>query len=534
MSISVVNDLPFIAPTGNPMLLELQSNNMYSTTGSKSSLDFIFSGIDSTAGHVFSLSWGNIEIEFTLAAIPDDSGLQIRSAGVAEPQDDWMEKFAEDLMKNYYMNRDFDCAVDLANNKFTLEAKEKGTAFSMTVIANTVSNLTIYATEGIDQVSRDNFEILLRTYIFNGTSKSLLNEDRLSPDASGKALFDLHNLFAGQLQSEFFFPESSDTLYQIRSNHVKMYTLEYAELYESSVKRLTQYSRTVRATLGAFDYKMMAGLNDVSFGFLDFITTFKSFLTWQPIQKKVNKVQTEKLYFLVYDDVSELNLKVKVYYSDSTDSGKQNAITIDSVSKYDVFEFMVGYAILNVEQYSSKTVTKYEVWLEDDKEASFSHTRTFIVDQDHHRHERIFLFRNSFGAYDTFRSTGRKTHFNQYERMFLEKTYQDFTLKEQYNALENSVFTVNSGYISPKERNWLRELLLSKDAYEIINGYKFPILITDKKRPLFDDNINLHELSINYKYAFKDSDFSGEYSLQPLLAENLEILLNENGEWLFA
>lgn len=537
MLIDVISVPEVVAPIGNEILLKLQTNNRYSTPGSAAILTFTFTGIDTTAGHNFIIAWGSLDaITFTLSASPDATGNQIMVATGGQSIDDWMAIFAAYLALNYYIRRDFDIEVDTGANTITLTAKETGTFDTVVITSENLSNVALAAVAGVDPVARTNYELLCLVDILNGSTWDFLNEDRITPDADGYAEFDLHDLFSTQLTAEHTWPEEPETYSSKRINHIKKYTPYYAEVIDDAVGRLNPYADlgAFYAILGAFDYKMMAALNGISYSFLDFITTYKSFLTWQPASKTINITQPEKLFFLVYNDISSMELHIKVYFTDGTNSGDQELETIAGVSQYDVYEIMVGYSQIDFTKISDKTVEYYEIWLEDNAGNVQSQVRTFTVETKSFRHERIFLFRNSFGALDTFRATGRKTQLNEYDRFLLEKNDISFSLQEQYLVLERSVFTINTGWLTFVQRNWLRELLLSGEVYEIISGYKFPIMITDEKRELRDDDNYLYSLEINYKYAFKDPAFAGDYTRTPLLAENLEILLNENGESLFA
>jgi hypothetical protein len=101
--------------------------------------------------------------------------------------------------------------------------------------------------------------------------------------------------------------------------------------------------------------------------------------------------------------------------------------------------------------------------------------------------------------------------------------------------LENQTFSINSGWISRETKNWLRELFLSrKEIYEIVDGCKFPIVVTNEKNELFDDDTYLYDVKIDYKYAFRDPYFSGEILTQALLAENGQVLKSEDGQSLYA
>lgn len=531
MSITVTKSPDTVSPIGNEIALELQTDDLFSTAGSKATLTFTFTGIDTTAGHAFVISYGDVALTFTLAASPDETGNQIRAALPAEPVDYWLLDFAAEMMQNYYLKRDFDCVTDTDADTIVFTAKEKGLDYSVAVDSENLDNVAIAALAGVDPVQRENFEIVCITDLNDGGTIRKLSEDRIRPDADGKAIFYLQDLFLPELTAVFTWPEEMQIYYAERPEHAKHYLYQYCELYSDVFRRLSEPAGLV-AILGAFDYKMVAGLNDTSYTMLNFITTYKSFLTWQPAIKVINNTQSEKLYFLVYNDVSALKLCSKYYHTDGTSSPPEWFIQVNNVSQYQVYEFMVGPNVIDL-TLAKKEVEKYEIWLEDGDGNVQSQVRTFILDTKSYRNERIFLFRNSFGAFDTFRATGRKRQLCEYERMIRDRNDQEFSLQEQYQVLERSVFSCNSGWLTFAQRNWLRELLLSKEVYEIIGNYKFPILITDDKRDFRDDDDYLYSLEINYRYAFKDPAYTGDYANIPLLAENLEILLNEDGAPLF-
>lgn len=533
MSITVIQSPEAVMPAGNEILLKLQTDNRYSNAGSKAGLTISFSGIETFAGRTFVLIWGDNNIIFSLAETPDDSGKQIRKATEGQPVDYWMTLFLEDLSRNYYLQRDFDFAIDTGSDTITLVAKQSGDDYDLTVPFNNVTNVEFTPVAGEDPVQRENFELICLTEIFDNGTWRKLAEDRLAPDADDQASFFLQDLLDPELIAEFTWPEVSETYHALRSNHIKRYRYSFAELFDDEIQRMSSPG-SARAILGAFDYKMIAGLNGIEYSFTDFIITYKSFLTWQPISKTINRTQPEKLFFLVFNNINSLELHIKVYYTDGTNSDDQELFTFSDVNQYDVYEFMVGFSQIDFSKFSSKTVASYDIWLEDNAGNIQSQVRTFVLDAKTYRHERIFLFRNSFGGFDTLRATGRKTQLNEYERMIRDRNDEGFSLQGHYQVLERSIFSINSGWLSLAQRNWLRELLLSREAYEILGGYKFPILITDDKREFRDDDNYLYSLEINYKYAFKDPAFTGDYTSMPLLAENLEILLNEEGEPLYA
>lgn len=520
-------------PVGNEIKLKLETDNRFSTDGTAAQIVLTFSAIDTTVGNTFTLEYGEVSLQFWLATAPDGSGTQIRKATIGQPVNYWMLQVAEDLARNYYLQRDFLFATDETALTITLTAKETGTGYSAASDFNNVSGLVISATAGVDPVARDNYELICVTEILDGSVYEKLGEDRLTPDTANQATFYLQGLLAPQLTAEFTWPEIVNAHSAARANHIRQYRLIYAETYDDVVKQLSA-AAVYYACLGGLDYKMIAGLDGSTWGMLDYITSYKAWLTWRPVSKYINLTQPEKLYFLVYNNISLIRLKIKIYYTDGTNSGSQTLATVSPVTRYSVYEFMVGYGVIDFAKFSAKTVSSYEIWLEDGSAAVQTQTMTFVIDPKTYRHERVFLFKNSFGAFETFRATGRKTHMNELERLLLDKSDREINLTEVYAAFEQQTFTINSGWISRDTKNWLRELFLSGEVYEILNGYKFPIIITTDKNDLFDDDNYMYDIKLDYKYNFKDKYFSGEPARQALLAETGEILKSEDGQSLYA
>lgn len=529
MSITVIQAPLAVMPIGNEIPLKLQTDNRYSSAGSGASVTLTFSDIETIAGRTFTLSYGDVSLQFYLAIAPDESGNQIRCASVGMPVEYWITWFAEDLMRNYYLQRDFTSAVDAGAGTIILTAKETGTAYNATLSFNNITGLDLTKTDGTDPVARENFELLCITEVEDGTTWRKLSEDRLTPDPAEQATFYLQDLMVPELTAEFTWPEVAGEYKALRPNHIKRYRLSNAELYDDSPRRLS-LPAIYRAILGGFDYKMIAGLNGSTWGFLDYIISYKSFLTWQPRTKTINRTQPEKLYFINYNNVGSLELHIDVTFTDGTSSGSQELVTINPTSQYQVYELMVGYSQIDFTKISAKTVKSYQIWLEDNAGNAQSERVTYVLDTKNYRHERIFLFKNSFEAFETFRATGRKTHQNEIERMMLEKNDKDINLAQVYLAFEQQTFTINSGWISRETKDWLRELFFSRKVYEILNGYKFPIVITNEKNELFDDDTYLFDVKLEYKYNFKDKYFSGEPAIRALLAETGDILQSEDGQ----
>jgi hypothetical protein len=182
---------------------------------------------------------------------------------------------------------------------------------------------------------------------------------------------------------------------------------------------------------------------------------------------------------------------------------------------YSVVEFKVGFDHLDlVNAQFGKTVQSWEVFLMDSNDDYLSERRIFYNDTRVFDSEKVFFYRNSFSAYDTFRFLGKSDLNLEYERQVgttvREEKYSFFNAPDkQFSAKETESCKANSGWISLYEKNCLRELLLSMEAYEQINNELFQIVVkTAKVTPFLKDGEYLYNLEIEYERSYQNSFFS--------------------------
>jgi hypothetical protein len=536
MSLTIIKNLETLCPVDNPKIVQIGTDNQYSVQGLTAKLYLKFSITDEFAGKHLVFSWNGKSITMTLAAVPDDSGQQMHPALGGQPLSDWLGILCTDLKANYYLSKDFDISVT-GGNTIRFIAWQFGVIYNLDFIPDggTIAGITEdpVAVAGIDPVLRDFYNVFLQVKSLD--SEVSLGQDMVGPDLSGICNFDIHDLLCDYLTPEFEWPHGAGDTHAARAKFIKKFRVIYAESYDREFKKLFTLSGDHYAILGGFDYKILAALNGISYSLSEFIISFKAFLTWQPLVKRITTTQRDKLFFLVYDVIRNLVPHIKVYYADAT-APTTHQVTSFAVSQYEVHELYTDYVSLAIAAKlpEGKTCLKYDYWLEDESNNIISQVRTFEIEFRQQQFSRTFIFRNSFGAYDVFRATGRKKHINKYERMVLERNLSEFTLAQQYQILESESFQVSSGYISKTTKNWLRELMLSEEVFEILGDYKFPILIQNEEVDNIDDLETIYDIDILYKYAFKNPKYSELSNTMPLLAENLNILLNEDGNALFA
>jgi len=252
----------------------------------------------------------------------------------------------------------------------------------------------------------------------------------------------------------------------------------------------------------------------------------------------------EKLFFLFQDNLTSVQYRLVVIVNFTDGSHKViNATPQVVFPAFSVMEFKVGFDHLDlVNAQPGKIVRSWEVFLMDSNDDYLSERRVFNNDSRVFENEKVFFYRNSFSAYDTFRFLGKSELNLEYERLFgsivREEKYSFFNAPaKQFSAKETEICKANSGWISLEEKNCLRELLLSLEAYEQIGKELFQIVVKSAKiTPFLKDGEYLYNLEIEYERSYQNSFFSvhaPESSAnpvilpQPLTWDNMEVSFDD-------
>lgn len=236
----------------------------------------------------------------------------------------------------------------------------------------------------------------------------------------------------------------------------------------------------------------------------------KKFLTHQPLFKIVSPYQPEFLYFIApADDTYELT--VDLYHDDDTTTiGHLPGISV-AAETGDVIIFPTGHQQLGLDSINP-SVIKWDVYLNN----SYSEVRTYEIDCHCSAIERFYLMANSLGGFDTVRTTGELSVKDETEGQRIEKeigffydsqtrTYQDIDRTTQ------EVCTQHTGHLSREENYWLKDLLLTQDAYRIGDYYPnlqatgdlVPIVIDAGSVGRYQDQEFLYGFPFNYREAFE-------------------------------
>lgn len=503
LMITVVKEPPLISLANNPVVFSLVTNNLYVNTGVVAICKITIT-TSHTHGQSFTLSWFDQELTFTCSTSPNSSGLQYPTKSAGQSLYEWVEILVQYIAQNYFISRDF--IVTSVANVITFTAKEKGEDYEISISgAPTGTTLSVYQ-NGVDVETRPNFKTLVQLYK-SGTSDELLGEDVQDPDQDLKCWFDEAQYLRSELSSDFTFPEGASKLVDHPESVVKFY-IRHAEMYGSPpvVKALVT-GDPLYAICGGIDWVRLANYNLQSTSWYTRFCYNHMFLTWQPLAKVVDIDQIEKLYFLNKSESAKtLKLKAKLHWGSLT-LGWQEIGSLDC-NGVGVVECLVGHA--NLSDTDPDSLTKYEIRVEDSAGLVISETRTFTIDHNVYPYKKYLIFQNSLGGWDTVRFLGKTSIEGEYSRL-ISSTINDYSFTNQQGSivqgrpLESLKMTVNTGWISQTYKDYLRELLVSQQVYEIIGNIILPVVVTSTNVFISKDDETIYNMEIELLFAFTDS-----------------------------
>ena len=231
------------------------------------------------------------------------------------------------------------------------------------------------------------------------------------------------------------------------------------------------------------------------------VTTDKKFLTWHPVVKAVGIFQPELLHFLIQTDtVTTVNLKVKLTYTDGTDT-TVTPRTLAGITQYDLLRIPAGIPNLELASVDfARTISYYELWLEDQAGTVISERRYFELDQYEQRWERLWLYENSFGMPEVFRTVGKTKYGTgitpMRSKLSVAETYD--VKQPQYLTRETYLRTdqeISTGMLRDRETAAYMLDFLSQKAplFELKDGDYHPVQLLPP---------SVHEEAVDEEYSY--------------------------------
>ncbi len=224
----------------------------------------------------------------------------------------------------------------------------------------------------------------------------------------------------------------------------------------------------------AAQWVVKAGLSEVDYQnysdnfFSTYQATNRKFLTNQPTAKVIGRNQTEYLSFLLNVSPMPTQVRMRIEKDDGTTA---TFLTVVNPPFMSVVLFPVNFTNLCLDSVSA--CSSFKVWLSNESNERLSEVITYYIDPMERKQERLIVYSNSRGGWDTMRLTGEAVESVKINQNLLDKDQTPFdatalpTLQVVSTDGDREII-VSTGYI---ERNiketlaCLEEILLSEDIY---------------------------------------------------------------------
>ena len=525
--ITISKNPPLVALAKNPTVFLFTSDNYVTAQGTPADATITFSA-GLAAAENFGIAYGNKIISFVVVSgTPDDSGLQIKAIG-AESLSSWVAATANEIAKNYNLSNDY--MISANGSSIVFIARANGSNYTMT-LSNPPAKMSITdGTAGTDVAVRPFFNIVAQTWMKRNASMVKIYEDSLSVDSDGKVFYDISEIVKSELYSEFEWPEASTNCF-VKREHINVpYFIRYAEQYGiPPVVKALETSQYLCALNGGVPFWKQVEYYTNNTSFWDRMQYEKNFLTWQPNNKLIDTKQPEKLYWLAWNNTlipTACKLRVTLHTYDVNGAMTTTVLHTDTqaVSYMEAYEIQVGYeklnSLLNLNQYflafnsDGYPGQSYDVEIVTDNDTILSEKRSYIIDYTEHRNVRYYIFMNSLGGYDTLRTTGIGEYESPVERTIISRAYPKefdaaFQQKKQIFTSGTKKMKVNSGWISSEQAEWLMDMFLSEEVYEVKGDALFPIVMASTSGPkVIDEQTPKCFVEFEYEYCSHDSVFA--------------------------
>ena len=459
----------------------------------------------------FYLRWGEKSEPFYLSHNPGNDGCHINFLeDFANNMAQYIAAVFAKLQLNVALRTDF--AIVNSGTYITLKAFRYGANYNLTFVAG-ANNYNIG--------SIVNFVPGINQTIFN---RKTLNSFIITPDTTSEsernfttnplnyatqiAELDIAGYTKKNAFSHFSYPENASIIVK-QPSAIQEVNVSLMRCIDG-ISTPIAFSGPFYAIQGKLSDMRMAMLKSEGKNFLQFIDTGskRKFLTFAPNPKNTDIYCPEKLYYLV-PSTGDYRLTVKKYFSsfDKTTNYEPTALQGNSI-----IEIQASYK--KISEAEIFPIYSYEIWLSDALGNKCSETFGFTVDRRYQSYARYFLFKNSFGMFDCFRTTGKVTKEKDIEKTLIEldSAARSATQKSHLQtSVDTSIkYKIETGLTDVAHNEWKQELAESEHVLFLKNKQAYPVVIpevtlkSDESEYIESDSITLTHLAFD--------DFTAEFT----------------------
>lgn len=516
MSLSIIKRPPTFSFAENDCIFQIQRSPFPPPNSNFSYQLFIPTTLQGKVDAFFTLRIFGVDHRFSFVAIPDWSGYQLRWWETGQSLGGFIAATVARLSFNYLFFKFF--SVISSANFFLFTARYPGENYAISLVDHNIDGLHLNtATSGSISKTPDDYKI----YFCLRSHAEIVCEELVPIDSDRIATVNFSSYIRPHLKPSFTLGFVGQYLHTVHNGLLRS-LFYFSEFFSSNPATEPPKIRSVITDLLPH-YFLPGGLSLrdqklLSLSGNDFFpqSAFPyRFLTSCPNEKLTYPGVPERLYFL-YPELQQSftsYLTLIAYYN----SHPTFYVTLESLDpEVKVSEL---YCSLNdiLPQLPFPNPYKYDIFLYLNADITerprpdrlVSEIRTFILADTPVYKQRTFVFRNSFGFFDTLVCTGELSVSDELNRDIAEIITDRIYTLTPLDTNNLPVFKCNTGWFEEaKYRYWLEDFLLSKDVSWLIDDVLYPIVISTTKAEKQRDKEFLFNLSFEFTFAQREHHHS--------------------------
>jgi len=519
MAVTLSTSPQTLSLSRNPIPVALRSNDYLVDPGSAASVQLII-GSAIAPGVVITMSWAAATINFTFAAVPDDSGKQLPS-GDGSPAH--VTAIVTWLNHNAYLSRDYTIVATGNHSGQEIDIASKAFGINYNLSLTLAPGVTATNNPGTDTELKPNFRHFLQVWrkTANGDISLYSYNLQLDNPQDGTTTKDLQEVLHNYLDYDI---PNLTTVWQPCTKSIFEYYVSYGQYFgdKPELQRLYQtqsyfvalggYSNLARNVITLPDHFQKMLMPDPS------LYMFQRWMETYPVDRFTVRTNTPAfLYFINNRNVAEtLDIRVALSFSDNSPI-QEFTVAGGLMQPFDKVCIACGYEALNLQTHTTTNVkvTGYAIrMIERVSGTNRSVVKYFTVDRNYQPYTRYILYSDSAGNFKTLTLYGQ----SQLSTEITDSQAQGFpdldTPKngniKRYDIESLESDAINTGFITGKNAyDSLKELLLARYAFRIIGSAMVPIVITSKKFDYSADGRNQNAFKVEYTLAYQEENYTG-------------------------
>jgi hypothetical protein len=340
-----------------------------------------------------------------------------------------------------------------------------------------------------------------------------------TPNTSGQIYVELHGAIKALMSKDIFEKDNNLPTFDQNTPRTTDQPYNFTVLFKeyTNGELTSSLSRSFRAIDAGLDYDDFTYQEQK-----DWLYTNRKFFSSQADDKPTSIDVPEYLYFFnTYITVTNVDVRVRLYYTDGTDEDYTAYSNIATNSKTLVIPVSYEKLQISANADNTKIMYKYRVWLTKAGDTNYriSEPFSFELIENPCIEKRVFLFYNSLGGYETF-----FTNAALLESIESKKSVGSRLYGKNYRVRDGQFFvterqgtrqkTAATAWLPVSFAESLQDAAISPQVWEIRDGKYIPVIVDSLKAVYYEKDNQLRGYVFEYRDAY-DVDLYTKNILRP-------------------